>query len=99
MKKALVALGIVGAIVAVLAAVVWFKFCPKLGADEALTFSVDAEYSKWIGKPAEFDFISLDGRRIASSELRGKVVLLDFWATWCPACVQSLDSLKSVHNK
>lgn len=99
MKKFLIGLGVVGAITVVLAAVVWFKFCPKLGSGEALTFPVDSEYTKWVGKPADLDFVGLDGRKVTSGDLRGKVVLLDFWATWCPSCMQSRDQLKNTYAK
>ncbi|TME34026.1 MAG: DsbE family thiol:disulfide interchange protein [Chloroflexi bacterium] len=45
--------------------------------------------SRLIGKPMpEFRLVTLDGRTVTSAELRGKPVLLNFWASWCiPACV------------
>jgi cytochrome c biogenesis protein CcmG/thiol:disulfide interchange protein DsbE len=46
--------------------------------------------SPLIGKPMPtFSLVTLDGRTISASELRGKPVLLNFWASWCvPACVE-----------
>ncbi len=53
------------------------------------------------GAPApNFSFRDfLTGQTIALSELRGKVVLLDFWATWCPPCMASLPKLVEVYRE
>lgn len=40
-----------------------------------------------------------EGEYIALEDLRGKVVLLDFWGTWCPPCVASVPSLRSLYKK
>ena len=49
------------------------------------------------GQPAPgFKLQSLDGNPIALSELKGNVVVLDFWATWCPPCRKSLPHLQKI---
>ncbi len=39
---------------------------------------------------------TLDGERVTSDSLKGKVVLLDFWATWCPPCKKDEPAVESV---
>jgi peroxiredoxin len=46
-----------------------------------------------------FRATTIDGREIALSELRGKVVLIDFWATWCAPCVAEIPTIKRALNK
>ncbi len=51
------------------------------------------------GKPLELTFTAVDGRKVDLAKLRGKVVLLDFWATWCPPCVEEVPSLVETYGK
>jgi len=47
----------------------------------------------------DFSFTSLDGKQISLEDLAGKVVLLDFWGTWCGPCVESVPDLRQLHKK
>lgn len=46
----------------------------------------------------DFMLTSLSGQKVRLSELRGKVVLLNFWATWCPPCREEVPSLARLAN-
>jgi len=52
-----------------------------------------------IGTPAPDFTIADSDRRVALSQLRGKIVVLNFWATWCPPCVEEMPSLVQMQKK
>ncbi len=59
-----------------------------------------ATHHKTVPAPAPvFVMTASDGRRIDSAGLRGRVVVLDFWATWCPACRRELPELDQLHRR
>ena len=47
----------------------------------------------------DFSFTSSEGEYITLEDLKGKVVILDFWATWCPPCVASVPELRNLYNR
>ncbi len=47
----------------------------------------------------EFTLQKLDGGSVTLSELRGRVVIMEFWATWCGPCRQSTPSLDAVFRR
>ena len=54
----------------------------------------------WIGHPAlDFQVTDLKGEEFSLQQYRGQVVLLDFWATWCPPCIAEIPNLKQTYEK
>lgn len=52
-----------------------------------------------VGRPVpDFAFPDLSGRTVRLSAQRGKVVLVNIWATWCPPCVQEMPSMEKFYR-
>jgi peroxiredoxin len=80
----------------------------KLGRkEEAQKFLSEAE-NEWLeslkrqftNKPAkDFHLQAIDGRTYKLSDLRGKVVMINFWATWCDPCAKEMPHLLKMYEK
>jgi peroxiredoxin len=47
----------------------------------------------------DFTFPGLDGKMVRLSDYKGKVVLVNIWATWCPPCVDEMPSMEKLYQK
>jgi thiol-disulfide isomerase/thioredoxin len=60
----------------------------------------DTPQMRMIGQGApEFDLMKLDGTPFKLKENRGKIIILDFWATWCGPCIRSIPTLIEVSKE
>jgi peroxiredoxin/Tfp pilus assembly protein PilF len=64
----------------------------------ALRFVSHPELARARMAPA-FEITTTDGQKISMDNLQGKVVLIDFWATWCPPCREAVPHIREIAKK
>ena len=68
---------------------------PEDGTDASTT----VELLEHPAPVAPFTLTDIEGRTLSSSDWKGKVVLLNFWATWCPPCLAEIPDLIALQDK
>ncbi len=76
-----------------------YGFCSKKCRDTFVE-SPEGYLPPVFPRPAPaFSMRDLDGTEISSEAYRGQTLLLDFWATWCPPCIDDLPELTRLHEQ
>lgn len=79
-----------------------FTFKPPVTASLVKEFEdrVSAGVRELVGKPAPaLNLKGADGKEVSLQSFQGKPVLLDFWATWCVPCVESLPAIEKLYRE
>jgi Thiol-disulfide isomerase and thioredoxins len=72
--------------------------------EESLKGKVPGEENKKLledttKKLSELSLLALDGKEVKLSDYKGKVVLVNFWASWCPPCKEEMPIFEKVYQK
>jgi thiol-disulfide isomerase/thioredoxin len=71
------------------------------GPDQNLAEAAKARLQKaqMIGQPMDLQFTAVDGSSVDLRALRGNIVLVDFWASWCPDCIREMPAVRQTYQK
>lgn len=77
----------------------WKAFASNPNAKIAKFAAARLAFYELTKNPLEIAFTSVDERPVDLGQLRGKVVPVDFWATWCPPCVAGLPKVAKLYEE
>lgn len=89
------------AVVGVLILTGWYKDVASLLQRGLLETGLVSATTEDGARPAEYDFtlVDFDGNSVPFQTFQGKVVFMNFWATWCPPCIAEMPDIHDLYEK
>jgi len=72
---------------------------PNLSKSTKKTLEGFITQNKGLNTPVSFKFTDVHGKEVDTAQMKGKVILIDFWATWCGPCIAELPEVKATYAK
>lgn len=84
----------------VILTVVAVAFLSLAGCDDSKPQRQPVAKAGLIGTAApEFSLLDMQGNKVTLSQFKGKVVIINFWATWCPPCREEMPSMEKLYRR
>ncbi|MCM8758328.1 MAG: TlpA family protein disulfide reductase [Candidatus Omnitrophica bacterium] len=70
-----------------------------IGIVVLLGFLVSCAVSQSVKKAPDFSLVDVNGKKISLSSFKGKIIVLNFWASWCPPCKAEIPDFVKTYEK
>jgi len=77
----------------------FYSIEPSPAAAEDLFKKLKVERLKWKRAAPDVPMEDIHGKPVRMADFKGKIVFLNFWATWCPPCIREMTTMETLHQE